>query len=197
MARPVVSVRRAGGSDVPALLALLCGDRAGDGPHRPGLRRDRVRYVMTRPDVQVLLAETTPSRGDHPPVAVGVLVLRYGVLFPLGGQPSAHVEQLWVHPDHRRRGVARALLRGAASLGEQWGLADVVCAVPPQGREAHRFLARLGFAPVVTQRAVPVATLLRRLSAASEPARRRGRLEEVVMRRRREQRSAERPSVTV
>ena len=182
---------------MPALLALLCGDRAGDGPHRPGLKRERVRHVVARPDVQVLLAEASASRGDHPPCAVGVLVLRYGELLPLGGHPSVHVEQLWVHPDHRRRGVARVLLRGAASLGEQWGLDDVVCAVPPQGREAHRFLARLGFAPVVTHRAVPVATLLRRLSGASEPERRRGRLEQVVIRRRREQRSALRPSVTV
>ena len=181
---------------MPALLALLCGDRAGDGPDHPGLKRDRVRQVIARPDVQVLIAEATPSR-EQTPAAVGVLVLRYGELLPLGGHPSVHVEQLWVHPDQRRRGVARALLRGAASLGEQWGIDDVVCAVPPQGREAHRFLARLGFAPVVTHRAVPLATLIHRLSGASEPARRRGRLEQMVLRRRREQRSAARPSVTV
>jgi GNAT superfamily N-acetyltransferase len=179
------------------LLALLCRDRADDGSQQPGLSRERVVHVMGRPDVQVLLAEASPSRGDHPPVAVGVLVLRHGELLPLGGHPSVHVEQLWVHPDHRRRGVARVLLRAAAAIGEQWGLDDVVCAVPPQGREAHRFLARLGFAPVVTQRAVPVASLLRRLSGASEPARRRVRLDQVVIRRRREQRSAARPSVTV
>jgi hypothetical protein len=69
--------------------------------------------------------------------------------------------------------------------------------VPPQGREANRFLARLGFAPVVTHRAVPVATLMRRLAGASEPERRRGRLDQIMIRRRREQRSALRPSVTV
>lgn len=195
--RPVVGVRRAGGSDVAAMLAMLCDDRAHDGAQHPGLSRERVVQVVARPDVQVLLAEASAGRGAQPPAPVGMLVLRHGELLPLGGHPSVHVEQLWVHPDHRRRGVARALLRAAAAIGEQWGLDDVVCAVPPEGREAHRFLARLGFAPVVTQRAVPVASLLRRLTDASEPARRRISLDPVVIRRRRQQRSAARPSLTV
>ncbi len=179
------------------LLALLCRDRADDAAQHPRLSRERVLQVIGRPDVQVLLAEASAGRGTQPAVAVGVLVLRHGELLPLGGHPSVHVEQLWVDPEHRRRGVARALLRAAACIGEQWGLEDVVCAVPPQGRDAHRFLARLGFAPVVTQRAVPVASLLRRLSGTSEPLRRRISLDQVVIRRRREQRSAARPSVTV
>lgn len=202
MPRAVVGVRRADVPDVPALMALLEYARAEDGGQRRGqggqwsdLSRERLTQVVTRPDVQVLIAETVLATSQSV-VAVGVLVLRHGELLPLDGHPAVHVEQLWVHPDHRRRGAARALLRAAGAIAEQSGLEDVVCAVPPQGREAHRFLARLGFAPLVTHRSVPVASLLRRLSGASEPARRRVSLDQVVIRRRRAQRSAASPSLT-
>jgi ribosomal protein S18 acetylase RimI-like enzyme len=178
----VVDVRVAGPDDTALLLVLAASARAEHGSTRPdaGHHRDRLAAALRRADVEVLVAEV----GQEP---VGVLVLRAGELVPLSGTPAAHVEQLYVHPDWRRRGAARQLLLAAATRGEQQGLGDVVCTVPSSGREAHRFLARLGFVPLVSQRVMPVAALVRRLAGEGAVRRRRPGIEALLARRRREQ----------
>lgn len=198
MGRTAVSVRGAEPGDLTSLHVLVSQARQEDQV-RQGARhavlsdeRSRLEALLHRTDVQVVLAHERP---DAEPV--GVLVLRRGELLPLTGHQAVHVEQLWVHPDHRKRGVARALLRHAATVAEQSGLDDVVCSVPPTWREAHRFLARLGFAPLSAQRAVPVPALLRRLAVDGGPVRRRPTLDQVVARRRRELRAERRSSALV
>lgn len=190
MKRAAVTVRGAQPGDLTSLLVLVTRARDDEDsdhqrttePPRSGFVVDRPRLeaLLRRTDVQVLLAYDRP--GAEP---VGVLVLRRGELLPLTGHEAVHVEQLWVHPEHRRRGVARALLRHAAAAAEQSGLDEVVCTLPPTWREAHRFLARLGFAPLTAQRAVSVPNLLRRLGSEAGTRRRSG-LEQVLARRRRE-----------
>lgn len=198
MVRTAVSVRVAQSGDLDPLLVLVRQARTA-GPDRQQVRhqvltveRSRLVGLLERDDVQLMLAHDRP--GDEP---VGVLVLRRGELLPLTGHQAVHVEQLWVHPAHRKRGVARALLRQAAAVAEQSGLDEVVCTVPPSWREAHRFLARLGFAPLTAQRVVPVPALLRRLAADAGSARRRPGLDKVLARRRRELRAEPRPSAVV
>ncbi|MCY7401931.1 MAG: GNAT family N-acetyltransferase, partial [Nocardioides sp.] len=166
MGRTPINVKVAESRDLAALLVLVAQARTED-QDRPPVRhpvltdeRSRLEALLHRTDVQVLLAHDRP--GAEP---AGVLVLRRGELLPLTGHQAVHVEQLWVHPEHRKRGVARALLRQAAAVAEQSGLDEIVCTVPPSWREAHRFLARLGFAPLTAQRAVRVPALLRRLAA--------------------------------
>jgi ribosomal protein S18 acetylase RimI-like enzyme len=198
--RAAVTVRGAQPGDLTSLLVLVTRARDDDPDHprsgeppRSGfvVDRSRLEALLRRADVQVLLAHDRP--GAEP---VGVLVLRRGELLPLTGHEAVHVEQLWVHPEHRRRGVARALLRQAAATAEQSGLDEVVCTLPPTWREAHRFLARLGFAPLTAQRAVSVPNLLRRLGSDSG-ARRRAGLEQVLARRRRELRHGRRSDAMV
>jgi ribosomal protein S18 acetylase RimI-like enzyme len=207
--RAAVTVRGAQPGDLTSLLVLVTRARDDDPDHqrtdhradhqRTGLPsrsgfvvdRSRLEALLRRADVQVLLAHDRP--GAEP---VGVLVLRRGELLPLTGHEAVHVEQLWVHPEHRRRGVARALLRQAAATAEQSGLDEVVCTLPPSWREAHRFLARLGFAPLTAQRAVSVPNLLRRLGSDAGTRRRTG-LEQVLARRRRELRHGRRSDALV
>ena len=187
MGRTSVDVRSAGPRDVELLLTLSAAAWAErcqgvDGipaAQQPG-QRTRLSEALSRPEVEVLLAEV----GREP---VGVLVLRRGELLPLCGSDAVHVEQLFVQAQWRRRGAARALLTAAATLGEQAGVEELACAVPAANRNAHRFLARLGFAPLVTQRVVPVNVLLRRLTGHNPTARRRSGLEQMLARRRREQ----------
>jgi GNAT superfamily N-acetyltransferase len=95
------------------------------------------------------------------------MVLRRAELLPLVDQPAMHVEQLWVDPEARQRGIAKALLRFVAVAAQRHGAAEVVCSVPA-GRDANRFLARLGFAPMVVLRAASVPTVLRRCQAEEE-----------------------------
>lgn len=189
MPRAAVEVRSAGVQDAGVLLVLAASARSelGGVPRpEPAHHRDRLSAALRRSDVEVLVAEV----GQEP---VGLLVLRVGELVPLAGSAACHVEQLFVHPGWRRRGAARQLLLAAASRSEQQGLGDVVCTVPPSGREAHRFLARLGFVPLVSQRVVPVATLVRRLAGERAAGRRRSGIEQLLARRRREQGRGDQP----
>ncbi|MFP5347858.1 MAG: GNAT family N-acetyltransferase, partial [Actinomycetes bacterium] len=142
--------------------------------------RSRVLGAMSRTDVDVLLAEVGPE-------PVGVLVLRRGELLPLTDADAVHVEQLYVRPQWRRRGAARALLMAAAALGDEAGLERLACSAAAGDRETARFLTRLGFAPLVTQRVVPVPALLRRLGGESPAMRRRSAIDQVLAKRRRQQ----------
>jgi GNAT superfamily N-acetyltransferase len=188
--RTTVDVRHAGRADVETLLDLAAAARSEsvqDSRTEVHGQRARILRLLDRPDVEVLVAEA-----GHEPV--GVLVLRRGELLPLSGGDAVHVEQLYVRQQWRRRGAARALLMAAASLGEQAGLEKLACAVPPADRETARFLARLGFAPLVTQRVVPVATLLRRLAGESPSVRRRSAIDQLLAKRRREQGRTAKPA---
>jgi ribosomal protein S18 acetylase RimI-like enzyme len=181
MPRTTVEVRRADAEDVDHLLHLAQRARLEeDTPSRPEApaQRTRAMTALDRPDVRVLLALV----GQQP---VGVVVLRVGELVPLSGADAVHVEQLYVDPEWRRRGVARQLLSQAAATAEQHGAGDIVCTLPPGVREAQRFLARLGFAPLVVQRAVSVGTLRRKLAGDAGGGRRKATMELVLARRRR------------
>ncbi|MDX6202593.1 MAG: hypothetical protein QOJ83_2093, partial [Frankiales bacterium] len=53
---------------------------------------------------------------------------------------------------------------GAVTWAEEVGADEIVASVLPSLREANRFYARLGFAPLVMRRVVPVSTLRRNLA---------------------------------
>jgi GNAT superfamily N-acetyltransferase len=182
MVRSSVDVRRAEVGDVDLLLRLV--DRACLEEHLPvrphsEAHHSRVLKALDRDDVTVFVA----CSGLEP---VGAVVLRAAELVPLSGQDAVHIEHLFVDPDWRRRGVAHLLLSAAATATEQLGAPDLVCATAPGDREAQRFLARLGFAPLVVHRTISTASLRRRLSGHGGP--RRTAVEKVIARRRREAR---------
>lgn len=187
----MVQLRRAVPADAEALAALCERLTATDTPHL----RERLAAALARRDVEVQLALGGPELGGP---LVGVLVLRVVDLLALAPGGAVHVEQLWVDPQWRRRGVARSLLAAAARTAEGLGVEEIACTVPagpPAGREVHRFLARLGFGPAVTMRRVPVHRLQRRLLGVPGPGgqvtgpdgRRRAVLDQLVARRRRQQ----------
>ena len=77
--------------------------------------------------------------------------------------PSMAVEELFVLPGSRRRGVARSLLLAVGARAQRCGADHVTASLPNQAREANRIFARLGFAPQVTRRIAPTSLLMRRL----------------------------------
>lgn len=77
--------------------------------------------------------------------------------------PSLAVEELFVLPQFRRRGVARCLLLAVGARAQRCGAEHVMTSVPTHARDANRTFARLGFAPVVTRRIAPTSLLMRRL----------------------------------
>jgi ribosomal protein S18 acetylase RimI-like enzyme len=110
---------------------------------------------------RVLLA-VDEGTGD----VIGVAVVGADPLSGLLDPPSVYVSHLIVAPEHRKRGAGRALLAAAAAYAEELGVESLVVGVSPTGREANRFLARLGFAPLVIRRIAPAAAVRRTLGSA-------------------------------
>jgi ribosomal protein S18 acetylase RimI-like enzyme len=178
--RPLLEVRRAEVQDVDDLLQLWSEARQELTWHTrallsvdPVTLRARLVGVIDREDVVVLVA-----RVEGRPA--GYLLARSDVLASLFDTGTLHVEHLFVTVAERRRGVARALVAAVAAIAERRGAEHVVCNVAPVARDTHRFLARLGFSPLVFHRIVATNLLRRRLAGHS----RRPALEDLLSRRR-------------
>ncbi|GAA0290231.1 GNAT family N-acetyltransferase [Kineococcus aurantiacus] len=161
MARPAVEVRAAGTADVDVLMDLYTSARFDQAQLRASVDSVRARLLrsLDSGEVRVLLA----FAGSEP---VGYALLTSTPLLPLGNCAGPSVEHLHVVPGARRRGVGRALLRKAVHVAESEGAEQLACTVLPGDRDYTRYMARLGFAPVVVRRAAPLPVLRRKLSDA-------------------------------
>jgi GNAT superfamily N-acetyltransferase len=122
--------------------------------------RLRVRYqrLLTDPDRRLVLAVDEDSAEP-----LGMAVLGVDPAAALLDLPAVSVTHLLVAPAHRRRGAGRALLAAAVDYADEFEMDHVIVGVSAAGREAHRFFARLGFAPLVVRRIATVAALRRTL----------------------------------
>ncbi|MDO5711330.1 MAG: GNAT family N-acetyltransferase [Micrococcales bacterium] len=77
--------------------------------------------------------------------------------------PSVAIEEIFVLPSWRRRGVARTLLLSVGAHAQRCGAEHIMSSVPTHSRNANRTFARLGFAPQTTRRVAPTSLLMRRL----------------------------------
>ena len=169
MSRPTVSVRPATEADLPAMIGLWFSLRAvrrdgvasrhlqGPEPGRRPAAEDRMREVLHSPKCRIVVAENEAG-------VVGMAILSDTFIGQLMEMPAVQLTHLVVAEGQRRRGVGRALLSGAVTWAEEVGADEIVASVLPSLREANRFYARLGFAPLVMRRVVPVATLRRNLA---------------------------------
>ena len=181
MTRPPVDVRQSRPDDVEDLLTLWVQARAELGGagrpllgSSPDLIRPRLVDALARRDgLHILIAR-------HEGGPAGFAVVRIGQLMPVLEGDCVQLEHLFVTPALRRHGVARALLAGVATLAERHGADQILSGAPPSAREMHRFLARLGFTPLVLRRVASTATLRRRLAGESK----RSALEDLLSRRR-------------
>lgn len=139
--------------------------------------------LMSSPGAVLLVA-----RGDDG--LVGLLLGRLLGPNVFTDEVNLAVEVVYVHPDHRRRGVGHGLMLAAVELGLASGAENVYAAPIPGARGVQRFFVRLGFAPAASHRVIPVATLHRRLTA--DGARRAGsrRRDDVIARRRQSREAA-------
>jgi len=108
---------------------------------------------------------------DQSAEIVGMIVLDdsdAGIVLPV---PALVVSYLLVDRAYRRRGAGRALLAMALHVAEQRGIDHVVASAIAASRDGNRYLARLGFAPLVVRRIAPTAVLRRSLGMADVPDR--------------------------
>jgi ribosomal protein S18 acetylase RimI-like enzyme len=172
VSRSGVRVRLATPDDVEALVALAAEARVvgplrsrGAGRRGPDGIRGRCLRLLEDPDHRVLLAVD-----DSGAQVMGAAVVGQDPVAGLLDPPAVYVSALLVSTACRKRGAGRALVAAAAGFAEELGVDSVVVGVAPTGREANRFFARLGFAPLVMRRIAPAAALRRALGPADAVA---------------------------
>lgn len=180
MPRNSVHVRAATPDDLAVLLAFgdelreqlapVAGGRGGPDS-RPGRALSEERAVLEQ---RYLAAIADPERhlvlcvraGDEP---LGMALLTVAPANALLDLPAVHLSHAVVPGRHRRRGAGKALVAAAVEHAEALGIEQIVVAVNPGSREANRFFARLGFAPLAVRRVAAVPTVRRRLAEVQTP----------------------------
>jgi GNAT superfamily N-acetyltransferase len=124
---------------------------------REGLA-DRFAVLLSNPERKVLFA--VDNVADRP---LGMAIVSRDEISVLAGTPVVMLSHLVVFEQDRRRGAGRALMVAATAYAEDFDCDHMVVGVTAGGREALRFLARLGFAPLSSRRVASIATLRRTL----------------------------------
>ena len=130
----VVEVASVRGADLAEPLKLLEGSLRAGEPVPEGFAR-RLGKTVRRGELEVLAART----GGR---IVGVAVLAYRLSVSAAGL-FASIEDLYVEPGARRRGVGRALLEAAGERCAARGVSYVEAQV--EDREAATFYAASGY----------------------------------------------------
>lgn len=194
MRRNGIRVRNAALDDVDVLTHFAWHVRdlptsrrhGGRLPATPDLR-ERYESLLVNPTRRVVLAVDDTVGGSE--AVIGMAILAVDVAGELLDIPIIRVSHLVVDRAHRRRGAGRALVTAAAAYAAEMGLDHVSVGAATTDREANRFLARLGFAPVMVRRVASLAVLRRHLGVAepteapASAVRRRGRRVRRVLRR--------------
>ena len=111
---------------------------------------DRLRKAVEAGDVEVLAARSEDQ-------ILGVALLAYRLNVTAGGI-FASVEDLYVRPEARRRGVGRAMLKAVDELCAERGISYVEAQV--EEKEAEQFYAALDYEPEagvrVLSRSLPI-----------------------------------------
>ena len=130
-------------------LALL-EEALRDGDPVPEYFADRLRKAVEAGDLEVLAARAEDQ-------ILGVALLAYRLNVSAGGL-FASVEDLYVRPEARRRGVGRAMLKAVDELCAERGISYVEAQV--EEKEAELFYAALGYEPEtgvrVLSRSLPI-----------------------------------------
>lgn len=187
MRRNTIQVRDAMLGDIDTLIGFAAHVRDLPNGRRSGARssagtdvRDRYESLLINPTRRVVLAvEDTGAEGVE--AVLGMAVLAVDVAGELLDIPVIRVSHLVVERAQRRRGAGRALVTAAAAYAGEMGLDHISVGAATTDREANRFLARLGFAPVMVRRVASLGMLRRQMAipdsaeASATVVRRRGR----------------------
>lgn len=180
MARAVARARPATPADIGSVLELFddllsasrrsarTGTVAGAVDPRAEAEQ---RYVAALDDVDARLLVAViesgdPRTGSTTEQLVGMTLCSVAGSGTFVDAPVVQMNHFFVRPSARRCGAGRALLAAATAWAEQRGLDGLGVAVPPDSREANRYFARLGFAPVYVHRVASLTALKRMLGSA-------------------------------
>jgi len=112
------TIRRAGRADAEAVIGLIVALAEFEDlppPDAEAQARLREHGFGDTPKFEVLLAETEGASG---PVGYALLFPTYSTFL---AQPSLYLEDVFVLPDYRRRGIGKALLRECVRAAHEGG----------------------------------------------------------------------------
>ncbi len=180
MSRSPVVLRDATPDDAEHLLSLW-----GDFLHRSMSPLEEMELVVKRARAsetdRVVLAE-------YDGAFAGAVYLRLEPRSPFDPELAVNVVFACVLPEFRRHGIGHALVEAGVQLAEQKGVGQVRSASTSTSRAAHRFLARLGLAPVAVLRAGPTHVVRAKLSPGAPRVGSRTALGTVLAQRRSQRR---------
>jgi len=132
----LVQVTTVPSGDLAGTLELLESSLRGGEP-LPGAFAERLRDAVEAGDLEVLAARVEGR-------VIGVAVVAYRLNISAGG-PFASIEDLYVRPETRRLGIARALLEAVAQRCKIRGASYIEAQV--EDGEAAAFYSALGYEP--------------------------------------------------
>jgi ribosomal protein S18 acetylase RimI-like enzyme len=167
-----VRVRPATADDVPALVELVQSVDTSTGMFSGKPLQDQSTEHLLERFGQILESDRILLiAADESGVVVGMLSALRDAVGAIDLTPVLHITHLMVAPGHRRRGIGRAMLTAAVHLAEAIGVEHVLATAAAGSREGNRYLARIGFAPLVVHRIAPTSALRRSLGMADAAGR--------------------------
>ncbi len=137
-----VSIRPATRNDVPVIAELIRGlARFEKLEHEVVMTEDMLTAGLfgERPYAEVLLADD-----EEQPVGFALFFHNFSTFL---GRPGIYLEDLFVVPEHRGKGIGQLLLATLARLAVERGCGRLEWAVLDWNQEAIRFYQRLGARP--------------------------------------------------
>jgi GNAT superfamily N-acetyltransferase len=164
VSRATVTVRTARAEDVPALVDLWLELR-DEGLRRRTNTAESPEHAAARFELALADDFSRVVVAVYEGQIIGMAQLWRSRPSLLGETSSVELSAMHVADAHRRRGAGKALVAAAVAFAEELAAESVVVSVFPQHRDANRFYARLGFAPLVVRRVAGVTALRRRLGS--------------------------------
>jgi GNAT superfamily N-acetyltransferase len=138
-----IDIRKATIDDVPLLLRLIRGlaeyEKLSD---KVTATESDLREHLFGPDAK---AEAVIARSAGQPVGLAVYVTVYSTF---SGKPGLYLEDLYVDPEYRGRGIGRRLISWVARQGAQSGCVRMNWSVLDWNEPALAFYDSLGAEPV-------------------------------------------------
>jgi GNAT superfamily N-acetyltransferase len=156
-----IEIRRAEPGDLPSVLELVRELEALQRPwrvfpSRPTLVDEIGRRYATTIDGAKDLLLVAALDGD----VVGTAYAHVNVPSSISDQRAVELSGVIVHPDHRGRGIARALTIEAARFARDRGVHRLTVRVFAQNEEGLKLWPALGFEPRMLQMTAVVSELL-------------------------------------
>jgi ribosomal protein S18 acetylase RimI-like enzyme len=156
-----VTIRTATDADHD-LLRELWEEFEAELDHEPHLRET---WDEAWDDLSVTVAEGVALIAEEDGRALGFIFCVLGER----GRKTAHVSDIYVRPEARRRGIGRALLAGLVTPAREAGLEHVSLEVLLRNPDARRLYERLGFKPVDLFMVAPLGAFAERIGSDERP----------------------------